>query len=186
MKIVLVHGFNVSDGGKNTVDKLALHLEAMGHTVDKDTADYGLHNLIMVRFFYRKAVKRIANAIENADAVITHSNGANYTMKAMRKVRSMAQVVHLSPALNSKVKVPSSISRMFVFRTRNDSAVKWARWLFNHPWGAMGARGYRGKDMRVFNYDYTNRVKGHSDWFIEANAKFFAGRVMDALERKES
>ncbi len=182
MKIVLIHGFNVSDAGKRTVDRLAVWLIKLGHTVDMDTADYGLHNLFMVRFFHRKAVNRIADAIENAEAVITHSNGANYTMKAMRKVRTTARVVHLSPALNSKTKIPSSISRMYVFRTRHDSAVKWARWIIFHPWGAMGARGYRGTDPRVQNYDHTNRVKGHSDWFTGDNAEFFAGRISELLE----
>ena len=36
MKFVLVHGFNVKDGGKNTVDQLAPFILNASHTVDLD------------------------------------------------------------------------------------------------------------------------------------------------------
>jgi hypothetical protein len=182
LRVVLVHGFNVRDAGKRTIDTLAEHLEALGHTVDTDTADYGWHSLFIVRFFFKDAVNRIADAIESADAVVTHSNGANYTTKALRKVRNKTTVIHLSPALNSKTEIPDSVRSMHVFRTSNDTTVKWAKWLLWHPWGAMGARGYRGRDFRAHNYDYTDRVNGHSGWFNGDNPKYFAGQVSEILE----
>lgn len=184
MNIVLVHGFHVRDGGFRTVDGLKPVLESHGFEVDTDSADYGYHDLIRVRFFYKKAVSRIAAALQTADAVATHSNGANYTMKALEQVNRPITVVHVSPALNSKPTIPASVKHMHVFHTRNDSAVKAARWLLFHSWGSMGAGGYKGHDSRVTNHDYTKRVLGHSDWFRGLNTPFFAGRIAQLLEEQ--
>lgn len=177
MHIVLVHGFNVRDGGKRTIDKLAKHLQGYGHTVDTDTADYGLHGLIKVRFFNGQAVRRIRGALVLADAVITHSNGANYTTKALKTLTHKVKVFHLSPALNKKKKVPAAVSVMHVFHTGHDKAVKAAKYLIAHPWGNMGRVGYKGKDKRVTNHDHTDRVPAHSDWFTNANAAYFASKI---------
>ena len=184
MKIVLIHGFNVRDGGTRTVDQLAPTLEARGHTTDKDSADYGYHDLLKVRFNHTDAVNRIAGALDNADVAITHSNGANYVHQAMRKIGRSLKVFHISPALNSKVDIPAVVERMVVMHTRNDRAVKAAKWLLFHPWGAMGSRGYCGYDKRVVNLDFTHLVTGHSDWFSTDNAPYFANRIADLLESK--
>jgi hypothetical protein len=169
VKIVLVHGFNVSDRGRRTVDTLAPHLRDLGHEPDTDQADYGLHNIFWVRFWWRPTVKRIAKAIQGADAVVTHSNGANYTMKALELLpwdqANTKIIIHLSPALNRKVKIPAATRAMHVFYTSSDWAVRFSRLLFFHPWGAMGARGYAGTDPRVTNHKYDASVHGHSGWF---------------------
>jgi hypothetical protein len=36
----------------------------------------------------------------------------------------------------------------------------------------------------VYNRDFTDIVKGHSDWFSTDNAKFIAGTIILALEDK--
>ena len=182
MNIVLVHGFNVKDGGKRTVDTLAPTLHKRGHLTDTDSADYGYHDLIKVRFNHKAAVLRIAGALEKADAVITHSNGANYAHQAMLMIGRKLTVIHISPALNNKVNVPAVVERMVVFHTRNDKAVKAAKWLLFHPWGNMGSSGYTGHDTRVRNLDYTYMVKGHSDWFKGEKAAYFANHIADLLE----
>lgn len=183
MRIVAVHGFNVRDGGYRTVDSFGPVLRSRGHEYDTDSGDYGLHDLIRVRFFHKDAVERIARALQTADAVVTHSNGANYTMQALKQIRRPITVFHVSPALNSRVAIPACVKQMYVFHTRNDSAVKLARWLLFHSWGAMGATGYRGHDARAVNLDFTKRVRGHSDWFRGLNAPYFAGRVANLLEQ---
>ena len=182
MKIVLVHGFNVRDGGRRSIDQLADSLRRRGHTVDTDTADYGWHGLIKVRFFHGSAVRRIRAALMSADAVITHSNGANYATKALKKINSKKIVVHISPALNKRSKPPKSVGTQHVFHTRHDNAVQWGKYVLFHPWGNMGAYGYAGKDNRVTNHDYTNRVKGHSDWFRNGNTSYFAGVISNLLK----
>ena len=184
MRIALVHGFNVKDGGKRTVDMLAPTLEDRGHDVDKDTMDYGYHNLIKVRFNNRDAIARIAGALEQADAVVTHSNGGNYVMQAVRRTSSPIIIIHVSPALNRKIDVPPMVTHMRVMYSRHDMAVRCSRrflW-FGHPWGAMGAYGYKGQDSRVINEDHTAKINGHSDWFTQEKAPETATHIANILE----
>jgi hypothetical protein len=185
MKIVLVHGFNVRDGGQRTVDRLAPYLVKAGHTVDKDNADYGFFSLWMVRLKKHSAVLRIAKAIENADAVISHSNGSNYTNKALRQLewhQKTYRVVRLSPALNSGGRVPSNISKGWVFHTRSDFWVWMSGLIPWHPWGRMGQKGYKGDDSRLVNRDFTDLIKRHSDWFTDDNVEFIAKEIILVLE----
>jgi hypothetical protein len=182
MHIVLVHGFNIHDGGRSTIDKMAKYLRSHGHTCDTDAADYGWHDLIRVRFFHRKAVRRIAAAIMQADVVITHSNGANYVTKALKKTKHPRIVIHMSPALNKKTKIPAAVSEQHVFHTRHDKPTAAARFMLAHPWGNMGKVGYQGHDNRNTNHDYTDRVSAHSNWFTNINSSYFAGVINKLLE----
>lgn len=183
MRIVLVHGFNVADGGERTVDRLAPFLIDAGHDVDKDEADYGLFSLWMVRFRKHSAIVRIAKALQKADAVITHSNGANYAMKALKFVSGRKLVViHLSPAVNRKASFPEAVKRAIVYFTRTDFWVWLSGFIPLHPWGRMGYAGAKTTDPRVQNRDFTDIVKGHSDWFSEDNVEFIAGTIILALE----
>ena len=180
-KILLIHGFNVKDGGANTVDKLAPYLEAAGHEVDKDEADYGYYSLTMVRLQKHKAIARIAGALESADVVISHSNGANYAHKALnllaRRDRSY-QEIRLSPALNRKTGISDNVSRCAVFHTKTDMAVRVSSYLPCHPWGRQGAYGYEGKDPRITNIDGTDVIKGHSDWFKPEYIEWVAQEIL--------
>ena len=184
MRIVLVHGFNVKDGGAGSIDRLAPHLEKRGHEVECDEADYGYYDLIKVRFAKYSAVRRILGALNRADAVVTHSNGANYATKALNLFFGQrVQVIHLSPALNSDTKVPSNISRGWVFFTKTDWTVWISSLLIGHAWGRMGQRGYTGGDPRITNIDHTDLVKFHSDWFNDDNVEIIAAEI-DSLLRK--
>ena len=182
MKIVLVHGFNVRDGGASTVDKLTPYLEQQGHQIDKDDADYGFFSLWMVRFRKHKAILRIAEALKEADVVIAHSNGANYVLKALKFVHPPKQVIFLSPAANRRSKVPVSATKVDVFHTRTDFWVFLSGFLpFKHPWGWMGLKGTKGNDPRITNHDYTDIVKSHSDWFDDAHVATIARAVAAVL-----
>ena len=184
-KIVLIHGFNVKDGGRNTVDKLAPHLREAGYTVETDEADYGFFSLWMVRFAKHSAVLRIANALKSADIVISHSNGSNYENMALRLLDQHKKEYvsfRLSPALNRKTPYPVSVKRGFVFHTMSDFWVWVSGFLPFHPWGRMGQRGYSGQDSRIINRDFTDLIRGHSDWFKNGNAKFVASEILTALE----
>jgi len=184
MKIVLIHGFNVKDGGQRTVDRLTPYLEAAGHTVDKDEADYGYYNLFQVRFRKHKAVARIALALKNADAVISHSNGSNYEAKALRlleKRDKQYKIVRLSPALNAKQSIPENVSKGWVYFTRSDKWVWLSGFLLFHSWGRQGQKGYLGDDRRIQNRDCSDLIKGHSDWFNGENIELIADEVVRSL-----
>ena len=179
MRIVLVHGFNVRDGGKHTIDKLAPYFIRAGYNVDTDEADYGFFSLWMVRFKKHSAIRRIIGALQNADAVVTHSNGANYTMKALNLLTGKKlHVFHLSPAVNRNTLFPESVKRAVVYFTRTDFWVWISGFLPFHPWGRMGYSGAKTNDSRIQNRDFTDIVKGHSDWFSDDNIEFIAGTII--------
>lgn len=187
MKIVLVHGFNVRDGGTQTIDRLAQPLRQAGHIVDMDSADYGWHFFFSVRFRHKKDVKRIAAALVDADMVITHSNGANYTHKALNLLaesypEKRIDVVHFSPALDDDTKIPVLVRRMIVFATPHDNAVRLADLLWFHAWGDMGRVGYMGWDPRGVTI-ICPQVKGHNAWF-DTPARFAKRVLIEVAKRK--
>lgn len=176
MKIVIVHGFNVRDGGKGSIDRLAPYLltKYPDANVDIDGADYGHHGLIKVRFFSSEAVARIASALHDADIVITHSNGANYTMKAIRKYvkNNSLHVIHISPALNRKQHLGDlAFRKMDTFHSDGDWIVRLAGWLPFHSWGPAGAKGIKTDDQRHDNHHLKDPQ--HSGWFGELSVKTF-------------
>lgn len=184
MRFVLVHGFNVRDGGERSIDQLAGPLRDAGHEVDTDEADYGYFGLLGVRFFRGKrrqrVIERLVGAFEKADCIITHSNGANFTQQAAAHMTmsSGLHVVHLSPALNMDTEPAPAIERQLVYHTMRDGWVRISRILPWHPWGAMGAYGYQGDDPRVRNRARPD-VRGHSDWFRDEHVAALAEEVIE-------
>lgn len=182
LRCIFIHGFNVYDGGAGTVDMVALLLKQRNPDtveIDTDNADYGWHFLIRVHLWIlrRRAVKRIRKALDGVDVVVTHSNGANYFMKAVKKLcKPKMKVFHLSPALNRGRKFRECDGKNHVFFTHHDKAVKWARWIPFSSWGDMGRHG--ATDKSVVNYNFTKTVFGHSHWFIEL-------RLLDVVRRIE-
>lgn len=171
IKIVLVHGFNVFDGGKLSIDVLIPYLRQQFPNcfIDKDEADYK-HGLIKVRFFSKSAVKRIAKAIQNADIVITHSNGANYTMRALKLLKKENKenpglhIIHISPALNRKQKLYKyKFRKISVLYSKSDKVVWLSKWLPFHSWGNAGQKGLITNDERYTGYEFTRTY--HSGWF---------------------
>jgi hypothetical protein len=172
MKFVLVHGFNVRDGGLHTVDQLAPLITDAGYDVNLDEGDYGFFNIWMVRFRKSKTRQRVlyrlAKAFETADVIITHSNGANFTTQALEMLtpdhNNSKLIIHISPALDRDTPIPLAVHHQLVLYTPHDKAVRFSSWLLFHPWGRMGAKGYSGNDNRNTNRKDT-AVKGHSSWF---------------------
>jgi len=184
MKIVLVHGFNVRDGGANSLDKLAPYLQAAGHEVEVDRADYGFFSLWAVRFRKHSAVRRIAGALETADAVVSHSNGANYTNKALNALHNSRWLreVRIAPALNRGTAAAPNVRRCTVLHTRTDVWVWLSGFLVGHAWGWQGLLGYKGPDTRMVNWDYSDLVRDHSGYFDDDIVERVARDVLAALE----
>jgi len=173
MKIVLVHGFNVRDGGRGTVDQLSWLIRDDGYKVDLDEGDYGFFTIWMIRFkkskIRQRVLYRLAKTFETAQVIITHSNGAHFCTEALELLPTAYNntkiVIHISPALDRDTEIPLAVRQQLVMHTPHDKAVKLASWIpFNHPWGRMGAKGYSGDDNRNTNLEVPE-VKGHSRWF---------------------
>jgi len=172
MKIVLVHGFNIRDGGAKTVDRLVPFIRNEAWQVDVDEGDYGFFNIWMIRmvksYFRSRVLYRLAKAFETADVIITHSNGANFTNQALDMLgpehNNKKIVVHISPALNAKTEPPAAVKAQLVLYTRYDGWVKLSSYIPFHPWGRMGAVGFKGRSNKVRSIE-KREVKQHSAWF---------------------
>jgi hypothetical protein len=171
IKIVIVHGFNVYDGGAGSIDRIIPYLLQMfpNAVIDADNTDYK-HGLIKVRFFSKKTVSKIADTISDADVVITHSNGANYTMKALKLLKKQNReneqlhITHISPALNRKQKLHRyKFRRIDVLFSKSDRVVWLSRWLPFHAWGNAGQRGLITTDKRYGGHEFDGTY--HSGWF---------------------
>ena len=174
MRVVVIHGFNLYDDGASTVDRLVPYIEDEGWEVDKDEADYGFLSLWKVILFNGKArqkvLYRITKAIEEADLVIGHSNGANFGLQALAALpdeeKEKKLAVWISGAASTKVKIPHSVKKMLVLHTPYDIWVRLATYIPFNKWGRMGCKGYKGDDKRVINIK-SRDMKQHSAWFRE-------------------
>jgi len=191
---ILVHGFNDRSAGANNIDRVTPLLQAAGHTVDRDASDYGYFSLLMVRLRKHDAVVRIVEAIRNAlhcdqDVVIVgYSNGCNYGLKAARLIFiGQIRLVLVHPALPAKASFPESVRQAWVCYTESDMVVRlssWVRWLVP-GWGRMGAVGYKGKDARVININYSDAANGHGGLWKDPALQVLA-EDLDRLARSKT
>lgn len=178
MKMVLVHGFNVKDGGARTVDRLVPYADTHGYVIDQDEGDYGFFNLFMIRLrksrIRKRVLYRLAKAFETADVIVTHSNGAHFTTEALDLLppvyNNTKTVIHISPALNSNTDIPEAVKAQLVLYTPHDGWVKLASYIPLHPWGRMGARGYTGPSNKNRNLMDAS-IRKHSNWFTPTHVR---------------
>lgn len=168
--LVLAHGFNVKDGGKNTIDKLRHFLG--GHNVLQ--ADYGYFDLFGVRFFNKHIAKVVAGMTPAGSIGIGHSNGCDILLRACHMGAGFSRLILINPALDNDADFPwnGKLRRIDVLHNVDDTVVTTSRFMLFHPWGDMGRVGYTGRDTRVINHE-TKRLfnaSGHSDVFNHASA----------------
>jgi len=185
-RVILIHGFNVKDGGAKTIDTLRPMLEQEGYLVED--FDYGFLGLIMVRFrtdFISKMLKLYSNP---GDIIIGHSHGCAITAKAIEKGAEFEKAVFIHPALNNEWEIPeiSNIKKITVFYSKKDVATwsaKVLRWISpmrfigkKHFWGAMGSTGSKSKDARWVNVD-----DGHSHSGIFKDLENWNEFILEAI-----
>lgn len=174
MKVVVIHGFRIWDGGKATTGQLVPFIKGEGWDVDEDETTYGYWSIWKIVFFNGTAradvLYRIARAIEEADLIIGHSNGANFGMQALdalpSKFTESKVVVWISGALNRNTDIPAAVKGLLVLHTPYDVWVRLASYIPFNRWGRMGAWGYSGDDRRVTNKK-DKAIKKHSAWFTD-------------------
>jgi len=191
---ILIHGFNDRSAGQDNIDRVTPLLQAAGHTVDMDGTDYGYFGLLMVRLRKHGAVVRILEAIRNAlhhdqDVVVVgYSNGCNYGLKAARLIFiGQFRLVLVHPALPTRANFPDSVRQAWVCYTESDIVgrlASWVRWLIP-GWGRMGAVGYKGKDPRILNINYSDVAKGHGGLWRDPALQVIA-EDLDRLARSKT
>lgn len=167
--IVLAHGFNVRDGGKETLDQIKPYLERTHNILQ---ADYGWVGLLGVRLFGDNIARLIAGMTPANAIGIGHSSGCMELVRACEMGAPFKRLVLINPALDNDVKFADSLQRIDVLHNQYDRSVMAAKYLPFHPWGDMGRVGYRGNDLRVINHETFRLfgVMGHSEVFKQASA----------------
>lgn len=179
---ILAHGFNVKNSGKTTTDRLRPYLEAAGFDVLE--FDYGWFGLFGVRFYDDNLAKALAGMTPAGALFIGHSNGCTIGHLAAHQRARFKAMVFINPALDSKVPLAPQVRALHVWHSPSDKPVAWARLLPSHPWGDMGAVGYRGNyDSRITNFNKENGYpvssKKHSDVFTGDRLEYFAPLIIE-------
>lgn len=191
--ITLIHGFNVKDPEEST-GKLKPYLK------DAIMYNYGWR-LFSVVWHNKEDARILKDNLNNAlgvndeRIVFAHSNGAAIAVEAAKQGAKITTLICINPALKCKTKFPDSIDRIIVIHTKHDKPTKAARFFDKVPliqlfvpnaWGAMGAKGYKGKDKRVKNWDLSSSLKGHSDFFDKDNLDYYMPQLNKLISGKFS
>lgn len=195
---ILIHGFNVWDGGRGSVGKLRPFFADLG--APYVMVNYGHFGLLDTRFKNRKIAHRVADAVTSARVkgfdnivVVGHSNGCAIAHIAATCGAQIDRAVFINPALKKDIEIPASIKSLDVWHSPSDIPVRLARYLLPsgaRPWGRMGADGYAGNDSRVRNFnketDYQIESREHSDAFDIERITYFgpliAGLALDGAK----
>jgi hypothetical protein len=146
--IHLLHGFNVSDGGKTIVARLTPYLESSGHTAQ--IFSYGWIGLMGAWFLNPRIVKQLLRSVGPDDIGIGHSNGCALLHRAAHVGAPFKGLIYINPALRPDAARAPQVEWVEVYFNDGDHAVKFAAilrllapWapLGDPLWGDMGARG---------------------------------------------
>lgn len=192
MTVILVHGFNVWDGGKDTVGRLRPYFEAMGCEVQ--VFKYRWMGLLLARLRNRGLAEKLAGWIADAEPPVTvvgHSNGFTLTHLAGSEFGAKIDcAVGINPALDRDEKRPKGTRKRHVWHSPSDWPSKFSRFLFSHPWGAMGALGFQGRDRRTRNFnkerDFEIVSEEHSDVFEKGKIEFFGPLIANEAVKEVS
>ncbi|MEJ1402648.1 MAG: hypothetical protein RPU73_02030 [Candidatus Sedimenticola sp. (ex Thyasira tokunagai)] len=163
-RVILVHGFNVADGGKKTIDRLIPCLiERRRHVVQYD---YGYRFLLGVRLRSKEDARGLMDIYRPGDIVIGHSNGAHLIALAIEMGMPVKRAIMIHPALNKDWRPPYDhpIEEIHVYYSGKDVATWMAKFLPFHKWGAMGTVGPTSADSRLIGHQ---EEQSHSGGFVE-------------------
>ena len=185
-RVILIHGFNVRDGGAGTVLTLRPYFEAAGYRVKEYR--YGFTWFFGVRMMARRFARILYDLCDDGDVIVAHSHGCLLAMIAAEMDAQFRHMVFINPALDRNTPLPAGIPRLDVWYSPSDGPVRLARWLPWHRWGDMGATGYRGTwDKRVHSHDMEHgfpvSVNSHSGVFAEPALSYFGPRIVEAVNR---
>jgi pimeloyl-ACP methyl ester carboxylesterase len=187
-RVILVHGFNVSDGGAGSVLTLTPYFERVGLQVKRFR--YGWLFLLGVKFLNDRLARLLADFADRGDIVVAHSNGAAIAHLAATKYGAeFSHLILINPALDRDAEFPESLRNVHVWHSPSDAPVSWARWIPGALWGDMGAVGYQGPyNPRVVSFNKENGYpvssRAHSDVFREPALSFFAPEIVHQLIKR--
>ncbi len=178
--IFLLHGFNVSDNGDGSIDRLKPYID--GETYD---FDYGWKGLVGVMRWNRKLAQALASLTRPGDVGIGHSNGCAILHLSTLVGAQFSKLIYINPALDKDAAPGPAVERLDVWHSPSDIPVRISSYLWGHEWGKMGAVGYTGDDPRVTNFDKENDFAlsscGHSDVFETGMINYFGPLIVSGI-----
>jgi len=184
--VILLHGFNVWDGGRKSIQTLTQYFKVRG--CDVDTLSYGWFGLLKARYCNEEVASELAARIDGLEhqgyeriIVVGHSNGCAIAHLASRMFEHpRVKYVYLNPALRREAEPHPRVKEVDVWYNGGDWAVALSKLLFwkaiERPWGIMGRVGYTGYNPAIRNFD-TGTIKphalGHSGIFKRKNRYFY-------------
>jgi len=171
-----IHGIRQPEGGRKSIDLVVKGSDA--DIVDTDDLDYN-YVLFFRVWFNGSFVERVAGGIkkwvDHPDVkrifIFCHSNGLNFTLKALKKLKKRKQlgdkpiiVVSLSGCARRKINTDAA-TEVHNWYTTKDGALKAA--IFYPVWsmGSFGLNRYKGKSKNVISKDISKHISSHSQWF---------------------
>lgn len=181
--VVLVHGFNVHDKGRNTTDTLKPYFEDRGFKVLQ--FDYGYLGLMGVRAFNDNLATALASMLPTEAIVVAHSNGCAIANAASHLTDKIKHLVYINPALDNDFPVSPYAHTVHVWHSPSDKPVWISKFLWFHEWGNAGAVGYQGNSEKVINFDKENDFSissdSHSDVFDGYKLRYFAPKIVERV-----
>lgn len=190
MRVHLLHGFNVTDGGRGTIDRFGPYFAAEGfELVDHN---YGWVGLLGLRSRNTTTVRKIRAAIRPGDIVVAHSNGCLIAWMLAMAGEPLAGVVCIQPALRKDTTWPAHIN-VLCLNNPDDWVVSlgrmWGRfasvanpWRNRHGWGAAGRSGFIASQSNVTNLNTAigpYPATGHSGVFKSAPLNYWGPKVCE-------
>lgn len=186
----LIHGFNVSDGGRGTVKNLKPFFK------NPHVHSIGLIGLIDLKWKNKEVVQELYPLIGPDDVLVGHSNGALIIWRLIQAGARPKAVILFNAALRRDVVFPEDVP-VLNMHSRFDWIVQlgriWSRLITKtgirrHGWGAAGRYGFTKKQVNVTNFDmgdrfYTHQVKGHSDALKPPKVEFWGRFAANWLKR---
>ncbi|MFA5495177.1 MAG: hypothetical protein WC247_10400 [Porticoccaceae bacterium] len=150
MKAHLIHGFNVSDGGSDSIGKLAPFFALEG--IDVIDHNYGWVGLLRLRWRNRKATRRILPHIAPGDILVGHSNGCLVCWELLEAGAPAGAVICIQPALRRDCPWPTHVPVLCLYNPADwivSLGRLWGRFISvanpisrRHGWGAAGRHGF--------------------------------------------
>lgn len=193
VKLVLIHGFNIGDGGESTTGKLRPWAERYGFN-DIHEFKYGKFDLWKVRWNSKKKAKELADIIgDKPTLVIAHSHGN--VIADMAATEFHAPIVYhigINAALSVNADFAPQVRRMDNWHTPGDrvlTAGKYYKWVTSplayltkgkNYWGEAGKKGINitaenQDQVTNFNMQEPPSVKLPP---IDDHSEFFQTRVL--------
>jgi pimeloyl-ACP methyl ester carboxylesterase len=186
MTTYLIHGFNIRDGGRKTVGRLAPYL-----TGDIELFDCGWTFVFGLAATNRAAIDQLLQKIKPGDSIVAHSNGCLIAWEITQRIGdNLDSVVCINPALRRDTLWPPAV-RVLCISNHTDWVVQLGRWwgrlypidgVACQGWGAAGRYGFTAHQGSVDNWDsaewyWEKPVTGHSGLFRQSAVGYWGSLI---------